>query len=414
MLPPKLLSRSEAALENIPKSYERKLLEDIDWNDPLVAIIGPRGVGKTTILGQRLAKLALPPTKALYLDLGDILFTDISLIDLAESFLDGGGHYLFLDEVHRYPRNWAAEIKSLYDYYRGQLKIAFSGSSILKILNQSADLSRRVQFHHLPGLSFREYLLLVENVNIEPIEFRALLDNHLDIGFEFRKRLPQNFMALFQDYLKYGYYAFVIEGRAGYQNRVNAMVQLVLISDIPYATGSRSANSNKLSRLLQAIASSVPFKPNITKLSERVGLSRVTVLEYFQLLERANLIQLLSADGKGISALTKPDKIYLDNTNLIHVLAPNTAETGTIRETFFYNQLSYLSNRYLAFQPEILLPKKGDFIYQHQGERFLFEVGGPNKTADQIGRHANHFTVVDDKSSSTSHRIPLWLFGFLY
>ncbi|MEM6395617.1 MAG: AAA family ATPase [Bacteroidota bacterium] len=414
MLPSKLLSRSEAVLENIPLSYQRKLIEEIDWNDPLIAVIGPRGVGKTTLLGQKLAELQLPPTQALYLDLGDIAFADLNLLDLAESFLEGGGQYLFLDEVHRYPRNWAAEIKSLYDYYRQRLKVVFSGSSILKILNNSADLSRRVQFHHLPGLSFREYLLLVENLSFDTVELKELLDNHLEIAFEIRKKLPSNFLSLFQDYLKYGYYAFTIEGISGYQNRVNAMVQLVLTNDIPYATESRSAHANKLSRLLQAIASSVPFKPNITKLSERVELSRVTLLEYLQLLQRANLIQLLSADGKGISTLAKPDKIYLDNTNLIHVLAPNTAEAGTVRETFFFNQLSHLRNRVLAFQPEISLPKKGDFIYQYQGDRFVFEVSGPNKTADQIGRDTNHFTVVDDKASASPHRIPLWLFGLLY
>jgi len=414
MLPPKLLARSEAVLEHVPKTYQRKLTQEVDWNDPLNAIIGPRGVGKTTLLAQQLSQLNLPPTKALYLDLGDILFSDNSLIDLAETFMDQGGQYLYLDEVHRYPRNWAGEIKSVYDYYRQNLKIAFSGSSILKILNRSADLSRRVQYHHLSGLSFREYLLLNEGINLEAIDLGVLLKEHLEIAFEYKKQLPQHFLGLFQDYLRFGYYAFTIEGRAGYQNRVNAMVQLVLTNDIPYATESRSAHANKLSRLLQAIASSVPFKPNITKLAERVELSRVTVLEYLQLLQRANLIQLLSNDGKGVSTLSKPDKIYLDNTNLVYVLAPNSAEIGTVRETFFFNQLNYLRSRSLSFQPEVVLPKKSDFIYRYQGDQYIFEVGGPNKTADQIGRDPNHFTVVDAKSSSTPHRVPLWLFGFMY
>ncbi|MEM8584720.1 MAG: AAA family ATPase [Bacteroidota bacterium] len=411
----KLSARHRAVLASTPTQFQRYLLYEINWSSATIAILGPRGVGKTTLLAQRLIDLDLPVNKALYIDLGDLIFQDIKLIDFAEYFLEHGGQYLFLDEVHRYTHDtWASEIKSLHDYYRDRLKVVFSGSSILRILDASADLSRRVHFYHLPGLSFREYLVLKTNLSIPVYQLAELLDHPskiqsdlLDIpGFE---PLP-----VFRQYLERGYYGFVIEDEHGYYDQINQMIQLVLGEDIAYASNSKRADAMKLSRLLQAVASSTPFKPNISKLASRVELGRNTVIEYFEILERARVISQVRAEGKGISVLSKPDKLYMDNSNLIYALAPQKADIGSVRETFFLNQLNNQKARKLAFPPEISLPKNGDFQYLYQGERYIFEIGGPNKTADQIGTNPGFYTVVDAKATAAPHRIPLWLFGLLY
>ncbi|NJC27641.1 ATP-binding protein [Neolewinella antarctica] len=410
----KFAARHRALLAATPRSFTRSLAAEVNWNSKLIAILGPRGVGKTTLLAQRLIQLALPPSEALYLDLGDLLFQEYSLVDFAEWYKERGGKYLFLDEVHRYPgENWAAAVKLLYDFHRANLSVVISGSSILQLLDAGADLSRRIHYYHLPGLSFREYLVLKHGFNLEPLDFtdllrapQAAMEPYLKDGFT---PLPY-----FEQYLKNGYYGFVLEDEYGYYDQVNQTIQLVLSQDIGSVGALRTADANKLGRLLQAVASSVPFKPNISKIAQRIGIDRNTLIEYLNLLERANVIHQLRADGKGITPLSKPDKIYLDNPNLIYALSPQRAEVGAIRETFFYNQLSYLVRRKLAFPPEIRLPKKGDFIYRYQGEAYVFEIGGPNKTADQIGTGPGCFTVVDAAATAAGHRIPLWLFGFFY
>lgn len=411
----KFQARHRSLLSGTPRSFKRYLSDEINWGSALIAIVGPRGVGKTTLLAQKLIELDLPVSKAMYIDLGDINFHDIHLLDLAEYFLERGGEYLFIDEAHRYPRNtWAAEIKSLYDLYRHRLKIVLSGSSVLQILDGAADLSRRMHIYHMAGLSFREYLMLKKGVEIRQYEIGVLLDQHLSIQEEILDRIGLEPIPVFIEYLQRGYYGFVIEDEHGYFDQLNQVVQLVLSQDIALSGEAGVTDSRKLSRLLQAVASSVPFKPNITKLAARTELSRNTVTMYLQLLERAHILQLLSAEGKGISTLSKPDKIYLDNSNLVYALSPQQAEIGTIRETFFLNQLSSLRRRKFAFPPEITLPKKGDFHYRYRGETYIFEIGGPNKTADQIGHGLGYYTVVDAKATASPHRIPLWLFGLLY
>jgi predicted AAA+ superfamily ATPase len=412
----KFEARHRALLAATPTTFERYLIDEIKWDSTaLLAVVGPRGVGKTTLLAQRLLHLGLSPAEALYIDLGDIAFHSVRLIDLAEDFLERGGKYLFLDEVHRYAHSsWAEEVKTLHDFYRDRLRVVLSGSSILQILEASADLSRRVHFYHLPGLSFREYLSFKVGVPLSSYTLADLVEHQLQIQRDIFDRHSFEPVPHFETYLQRGYYAFVIEEDHGYVDQLNQIVQLVLGQDIAYATGGRHPDVRKLTRLLQAVASSVPFKPNVSKLASRVELTRNTVIEYLNLLERANILQLLSAEGKGISVLSKPDKIYLDNTNLIYALSPQRAEIGAVRETFFLNQLASLRRRKLAFPPEVTLPKRGDFHYRYQGAAYTFEIGGPNKTADQIGRAPGSYTVVDAKATATEHRIPLWLFGLLY
>lgn len=409
----KLLLRSQAALGTIHTDHHRFLFYEIDWDNPLVAITGARGVGKTTLLLQKLKALQLSPPEALYIDLGDLYFTQNKLIDFVEAFLAQGGSYLFLDEVHRYSfGSWAAELKRIYDLYRHRLKVIFTGSSVVQILNKQADLSRRVRFYKMFGLSFREFLLLDRAIQLPPVDFSDLLSKHLEISQEIQ---PTRFSPLpaLQAYWQYGYYPYFLEDQAGFTQRLNQVIQIVIEQDVPYASGLNAIDRIALSKLLYAIASSPPFKPNISQLSERLGIGRNALVQYLHLLDRAELIQNLRSAQKGVSAMQKPDKIYLDNPNLIYALAPQNANPGTLRETFFFNQLSAAAS--LTTQPgEIVLPKKGDFMYRSIKGDYLFEIGGPNKSSKQIGKDEHHFVVADIEQSASSHRIPLWMFGLLY
>lgn len=409
-----LYLRSRSALDGLRTSYERPLLGEITWEDPLIFILGPRGVGKTTLLLQRLKSLDLPPRAALYIDLGDLYFQANRLIDFAESFIESGGRYLFIDEVHRYGFDtWASELKQLYDLYRDRLKIIVTGSSVVRILTKQADLSRRVLSYRLAGLSFREYLLLTDGIDFARIPLPELLTDHVRIAAEITEQLP-TILPHLQRYWEVGYYPYFLQASVGYADRLAASVQTVLEHDLPYATDGASVDARRIGRLMYTVASSAPFVPDIRKLSERSGISRVSLLRYLGLLEDARLIISLRKESRGVAALGKPDKLFLDNPNLLHALAPQQVNVGTLRETFFLNQLGYLTHARGLVPPEIRLPKSGDFLYLEGNDSYLFEVGGAGKRFGQIGKAANHYVVADTTLTEHSHRIPLWLFGFLY
>ncbi|MGB3545976.1 MAG: AAA family ATPase [Saprospiraceae bacterium] len=411
----KLLLESEA-LKMIPlPEYRRELYHQLPWDNSCTAVLGPRGVGKTTLLLQRLQELALPVEEAMYADLGDLYFAENRLYDFARSYADQGGKYLFLDEVHRYPfGSWATELKLIYDRLRTKLTVVFTGSSVLKILNEQADLSRRVLSYRLAGLSFREYLLLRHEITLPPITLSLLLEKRQDYLALHAAEIARITTRQFEEYLVAGYYPYFLESALGYINRVNSSIQLVLQSDIPHPPEGLAANVGKLTRLLAAIADSAPFKPNLSKLAERIGMSRNNLLDYLTALERANLITLIRAEARGVAALGKPDKIFLDNTNLIYALSPQRTEIGTVRETFFLNQLRQLTFRPELVPPVIMLPKDGDFIWSYQDRRTVFEVGGPNKKAKQLRNEAASYLVIDQLQTATAKRIPLWMFGLLY
>ena len=394
--------------------YIRPLSNRIDWEGNLTALLGARGVGKTTLLLQRLKQLDLPPRVALYVDLGDIYFQEHRLLDFITRFVEQGGRYLFIDEIHRYGyETWAQELKQAYDLYHGELKIVFTGLSAIRILQQKADLSRRALQYRLGGLSFREYLLLRHELQIPRYSFEDILTKHGEITAAELSRKGFHPLPLLQKYWQDGYYPFFLSDAVGYPDRVNVMIQLVLESDIPAIVESGRVDYQKISRLLYAIASSVPFKPNIQKLGSRLGMARETLLQYLLLLERSDIIATLRAESKGTASLAKPDKIYLNNNNLLYALAPRDLAVGTLRETFLLNQLNSLTHGSFFLRPEVKLPKQGDFVYLDREVRYLFEVGGPEKNFRQIGRGEHHFVVSDREASVNAGVVPLWLFGLM-
>ena len=380
--------------------FKRYLFNQIDWNDRLIGITGARGIGKTTLLLQRIKQSFGTSEEALYVSLDNFYFLKKSLFELAEEFSVNGGKFLFIDEVHRYP-TWSSEIKNIYDTFRN-LKIVFSGSSALQIFKAEGDLSRRASMYKLSSMSLREYIELAHNVVFQSYTLSELVEHHIDIASEITTRIKP--LPIFKDYLKGGSYPFYLGSSASFHQRLLSTVNVIIENDLMAIEHFSYTTLVHLRRLLALIADSVPFKPNISELSRKTGISRDILLRLIDLLEKSELLISLRQDSSPTGYLTKPEKIYLNNTSLLYSLTLNqNPETGTLRETFFVNQLreNHLVN----------LPKKGDFIVEG---KFVFEVGGRNKTAQQIADLSEAFIVQDDIEVGYRNRIPLWLFGFLY
>jgi len=386
-------------IQDTSLSFIRSQMTDIAWEARLIGIKGARGVGKTTLLLQYIKKNLPINEETLYVSLDNIWFTENNLSDLTDSFIKKGGKYLFLDEVHKYP-NWAQELKNIYDDYP-QLKIVFTGSSLLEILNARADLSRRAIIYTMQGLSYREYLNLILKVEMPILSLEDIVSNHIKLAQDLNNTIKP--LQHFDSYLKSGYYPFFLEAPSLYFQRLEEVINLILEIELPLLRKVDIAYINKLKQLLQIIAQSVPFMPNISKLSERIGINRNTLISYLYFLNEAHIIKNLYRDAKGISQLQKPDKIYLDNTNLQYAFSTNNANIGNIRETFFVNQLSY---KHL-----VEYTKQGDFRVDWM---YTFEIGGPQKTKKQIKDLENAFIASDDIEYGYQNKIPLWLFGFLY
>lgn len=405
--------QTQAAAAAVSMEHPRTLLQQIDWSHRLIAIRGARGVGKTTLMLQHLRQTYSLSGEAIYATLDDLYFTKNRLIDLARVFLARGGKVLYLDEVHKYPQaHWAQEIKNVYDLLPG-LKVVFSGSSILKILQEQADLSRRALIYDVQGLSFREYINLTTSAKLPIFSFEDVIQRHTELAAHILHEHKVMPFQHFQPYLETGYYPFFLENRRIYPQRVRELLKLVIEVDLNYLPEYTITDHVKISRLLYTLASSAPFKPNITKLSERVELNRNRLTQYIYLLERARMLHLLHSRHTGLSALQKPDKIYLENTNMAFALAPGKMDMGNARETFFLNQLRAVHpNRPMPLL--LTYPEHGDFLVDTFDEVYLFEIGGRNKGFSQIAHHPNARIAADDLEIGADHRIPLWLFGFLY
>lgn len=408
-----LYGQSQEAAAVVSTTYTRELHQLIDWKHRLIAIRGPRGVGKTTLLLQHLKLNYGSSPEALYVTLDDFFFTENRLVNVAKEFYAKGGKVVYLDEVHKYPQiNWAQEIKNIYDLLPG-LKVVFTGSSILKILNEQADLSRRALIYNLQGLSLREYIDLAENKKLPVFSFEEIINRHHELANQIVHDYGLHPLQFFKTYLREGYFPFFLENRNIYLNRVREVLKLIIEVDLNYLPEYTITDHVKINRLLYAIATSAPFKPNISKLSERIGLNRNRLTEYIYLLERARLLNLMHSRHRGVSSLQKPEKIYLENTNLTYALAPNQVNHGSLRETFFLNQLS-APQLDRPFPLVITYPEKGDFLVDNFENSYLFEVGGKNKDLRQVRSEENAFIAADDIEVSFDRRIPLWLFGFLY
>jgi len=386
-------------IDNVDLSFVRSFTNKVNWENRLIEIKGARGVGKTTLLLQYIKKKLPQDNQTMYVSLDDIYFSANTLVDFVDSFVKNGGQYIFLDEVHRY-KNWSAELKNIYDDYP-ELKVVYTGSSIIHIKKSGADLSRRSVLYTMKGLSFREFILFNKKIDFPVYKLSDLLENHVEISREIVKQIKP--IVLFNEYLKIGYYPYFIESINEYHQKLAETINTVLEVDIPYMEDINFSSVSKLKKLLYVIATSVPFKPNIQNLSEKTGITRNTILLFLNYLNDAQIINLLYDDAKGVSILQKPEKIYLHHPNLQFALAPENINVGSMRESFFFNQVSDLHN--------INYTDKGDFLVDN---KFTFEVGGKNKTKKQIAEVKNAYVVSDDLEIGYNQKLPLWLFGFLY
>ncbi|MCL2098462.1 MAG: AAA family ATPase [Bacteroidales bacterium] len=375
----------------------RYLYSNIDWNERCIAIIGAKGVGKTTMLLQHIKATFEDKNKALYASLDNSWFANHTIFELADEFYMNGGTHLFLDEIHHYP-SWTTEIKNIYDSFL-KLKIVFTGSSLLQVYKSTADLSRRVVYEKLEGLSFREFLKFEKIGDFPIFSLKEIVENHQDIAFQITENIK--IMPLFKKYLKNGYYLFYKEGLRKYDIKLQEAVNNVIDIDVPAIENIEFESRHKLKRLLAILATLVPYTPKITDLSTAINSNRNNTVKYLSLLANAKLLNLVSYKNKTIGDLTKPDKVLLNNTNLSYLYGDN-ANIGSARETFFVNQLSVVA--------DVILAPQGDFMI----DNYTFEVGGKRKSFDQVKNVPNSFVVADDIEIGHKNKIPIWLFGMLY
>lgn len=399
----KLFDRHNEYLSTISMDFVRSFIDCIDWSIRLIAIKGPKGVGKSTLM-QQYIKLNFAPDDrhVLYCSADTNYFTTHTLVDTADQFCKRGGRYLFIDEIHKY-ENWSREIKEIYDLHR-DLHIVISGSSLLQINDGQSDLSRRLTEYEMPGLSFREYLAMETGIHIEPLTLKELLAAPNKFCTEVKQHCHP--LEHFPNYLKAGYYPFYFENKRIYQSRVETVVNYIIDTELTQFRGLEVGNTRKIKALLQVLSQIVPYEIDIAKLSRTIGIQRPTTLKYLKHLEEAALILQLFTELDTITDLQKPDKILLDNSNLLCTLSEAQPEIGTVRETFFCNQLHSTKHRV-----EYGGLKTGDFRIDRDT---IIEVGGKDKTYKQLQGEKNAYIAADDIDSATARRIPLWAFGFLY
>jgi predicted AAA+ superfamily ATPase len=387
----KLFEYSKRLISGVDTTFTRYLYGQINWENKLLGIVGPRGVGKTTLVLQYI-KNNLDIRHTLYVSAEDFYFTKHRLSDVASDFVKWGGKYFFIDEIHKYP-DWSNELKLIYDYHN-QLKVVFTGSSVLDLKKGSSDLSRRAVLYNLQGLSFREYLMLFHQIEVPVFNLNEMLSHQVKIP-QMAHPLP-----LFADYLKRGYYPFALE--PDFDLKLLQVVHQTLESDIPVYAGMNVSKGRQLKQLMAIIAESVPFKPNMSKISDMLAMSRNNIADYLLYMEEAGMLVQLRDDTQGIRGLGKVNKVYLDNTNLVYILSGENANKGNIRETFFINQC--------RVHHQIVSSNLIDFKIEDKD----FEIGGKNKSLKQLKTAEKGILVMDDIESGFFNTIPLWYFGLMY
>ncbi len=392
-----LMFSNQIKSQKLP-SYKRFLYENIDFDERLIGIIGARGAGKTTLLLQYL-KEQTDLTKTLYLIGDHPIVASEGLYAIADEFQKRGGKLLIIDEIHKL-KNFEIELKLIYDSFF-ELRVIFTGSSAIALDHAKADLSRRAVLYRLPVLSFREYLEIENGIKLNSYKLEEIVKKHEEISINILSDIKP--LAYFDDYIQRGAYPFYIDSKDSYIQKLLSATMQVLSSDLPAIYNIEHDKINALKKMLIMICQSEPYDINISKLCGAIGLNQRTIYKYLGILQSAELIHILGAKSSGVSIISKPEKLYLNNTNLFAIFCQKP-KIGTIRETFFTSQLSFLHT--------INYPKNGgDFIID---EKYTMEIGGESKTKQQIKGIENSYLVLDNIETGAGDKIPLWLFGFLY
>ena len=394
-----LITRCRRLISVTKTDFVRDIANRINWDCHLISIRGARGVGKTTLMLQYLKLHDIDYKSKLYVSLDSNYFTRHSLLDFVEKFYQQGGKHLFLDEVHKYP-GWSNEIKEIYDSYP-DLKLVISGSSLIDILNADADLSRRCIPYEMQGLSYREYLAMAHKIDLPIITLEELLTSTESLCDNINNQCRP--LAYFEEYLKQGYYPFILEGEQEYPIRIENVINFILEVELPQLCNVDISNIRKIRSLLTILASKVPLQVDMTKISAAAGIARTTLLSYLQILHRARLLNLLYSGDESVKKMQKPDKIYLENPNMIDVLSLTGGNIGTIREVFVVNQLSY--------QHKVEYTKAGDILVD---KKYTIEIGGKSKDGKQIANIHDSYIAADNIEFPSGNKIPLWAFGFIY
>jgi len=378
-------------------SYKRYFHKKINLEDKLIGIIGARGVGKTTFLLQYLKENPIPLSKKLYISADSIELSDISLFEFAKYFESIGGQVLVIDEIHKYP-DFEKHLKQIYDFL--DLKVLFSGSSAIRLEHSKTDLSRRATIYKVNGLSYREFLELKLEVSLKSYSLGEILKNHIEISYEILQKLK--LLEHWEEYVQKGFYPFYFENPDTYYIKLEQIINTVIEADLPLVFKIEVENLIKLKKLVKLICTSEPYELNLSKLSKKIEINRATLYKYMDYLHRGDILFILKPIQKGDKIFTKPEKIYMNNTNLNYCYCDNP-KIGTIRETFVVSMLR--ENHQIEY------PKKGDL--KVNGE-YIFEIGGKNKDFSQIKNIENSYLAIDDIEIGYERKIPLWLFGFLY
>jgi predicted AAA+ superfamily ATPase len=381
-------------IHNTQSVVRRKLIDEIDWNDRLIGIKGFRGVGKTSFLIDSLREKFPDSKECLYINLNSFYFTRRKISGFADEFYKRGGKVLVLDQIHKYP-GWDEELRECYDKLPG-LKIIFSASPVLRVIEGNDNLKDIAKIYHLPGLSFREFLNYRTNSNFRSYTFDELIENHVTIANEIAAKVKP--LAYFNDYLQHGYYPYFLDRQTYFSDDLLKHINLALEIDVTYLNQIDLKYLPKLRKLLYIIAQEVPFTPNVSKLSNEIDTSRATVMNYLRYLKNARLINLLYNNGDE-DQQKKPTKVYLHNTNILYAVAPEKNDNATNRQTFFYNQVSYRN--------QIKGAEGFDFKIN---DKYNFTVGG--KYAEPV--NSIGYAASDRIEIGEDRKIPLWLFGFLY
>jgi len=389
-----LVNIHNALQEQNLKTIRRELLEEINWDHRLIGIKGFRGVGKTTFLIDIVKEKFLNDKTCLYVNLNNFYFTKRKIVSFADEFYKTGGKTLILDQIHKYPE-WASELKTCHDSFP-DLKIIFSASPVLRVLEGNNELQDIAKIYHLEGLSFREYLNYQSNLSFRRYTLSEILENHIGIAREIIQEVKP--LAFFNDYLKDGFYPYFLDNKGFYNETLLKHINLALEIDVTYLNQIDLQYLPKLRKLLQIVASQAPFSPNVSKISADVQTSRATIMNYLRYMKNARIINMLFSNGNE-DDIKKPDQVYLHNTNLMYAIDPANINNKILRQTFFYNQVGY--------QHQIKSSGKADF---NVNDQFHFNIGGKYTLPVEDG----YFAGADMIETGTGNIIPLWLFGFLY